>query len=46
MSEGKVVLVRRGPIAELRIDNQKKFNAMSLSMWHDVVAHAKSLAAD
>ena len=46
MSEGKVVLVRRGPIAELRIDNQKKFNAMSLSMWHDVVAHAKTLAAD
>lgn len=46
MSEGKVVLVRRGPIAELRIDNQKKFNAMSLSMWHDVAAQARALAAD
>lgn len=46
MSEGKVELVRRGAIAELRINNPKKYNAMSLAMWRDVAAHAEALSAD
>lgn len=46
MSQGKVALLRRGAIAELRIDNPAKKNAMSLSMWLDVARHARELAAD
>ncbi|RZL96620.1 MAG: enoyl-CoA hydratase [Variovorax sp.] len=46
MSAGQVILVRRGPIAELRIDNPKKFNAMSLAMWRDVAMHAAALSGD
>ncbi len=42
----RVYWVRRGPIAELRFDNPKKFNAMTLQMWLDFVAMVKEAAAD
>lgn len=37
---------RRGPIAELRFDNPKKFNAMTLQMWLDFVGMVKDAASD
>jgi len=42
----RVYWARRGPIAELRFDNPKKFNAMTLQMWLDFVAMVKDAAAD
>jgi enoyl-CoA hydratase/carnithine racemase len=42
----RVYWARRGPIAELRFDNPKKFNAMTLQMWLDFVAMVKDVAAD
>ena len=37
----RVYWARRGAIAELRFDNPKKFNAMTLQMWLDFVAMVK-----
>jgi enoyl-CoA hydratase/carnithine racemase len=42
----RVYWARRGPIAELRFDNPKKFNAMTLQMWLEFVAMVKDVAAD
>ena len=42
----RVYWARRGAIAELRFDNPKKFNAMTLQMWLDFVAMVKDVAAD
>lgn len=42
----RVYWARRGPIAELRFDNPKKFNAMTLQMWLDFVSMVKDAASD
>lgn len=42
----RVHWARRGPIAELRFDNPKKFNAMTLQMWLDFVAMVQEVATD
>lgn len=42
----RVYWARRGRIAELRFDNPKKFNAMTLQMWQDFVAMVKEATID
>lgn len=42
----RVYWARRGPIAELRFDNPRKFNAMTLQMWLDFVGMVKEAATD
>lgn len=44
---GRLVLRRQGDaVAELRIDNAAKFNAMSLGMWQELAATVAALQAD
>ena len=42
---GRIALVRTGAVAEIRIDQPDKFNAMSLQMWQDLVAQLHALHA-
>lgn len=46
MPAGRLILERHGNVAELRIDNPGKYNAMSLSMWQDLALHARQLARE
>lgn len=44
---GRILMRRRADgVVELRIDNPRKFNAMSLSMWQDLGAKLRELHAD
>jgi enoyl-CoA hydratase/carnithine racemase len=36
MSEGRVLYERSGRVARLTFDNQKAYNALTLSMWHEL----------
>jgi enoyl-CoA hydratase/carnithine racemase len=46
MSEGQVVLSRRGSVAEIRFSNPAKYNAMSLGMWQEFAQLVTGLHGD
>lgn len=43
---GRLLFERHGAVAELRIDNPAKYNAMTLAMWQELGATATRLHAD
>jgi enoyl-CoA hydratase/carnithine racemase len=45
-SMGKVTLQRDGPIARITLSNPTRYNAMSLSMWHELAQCLRAADAD
>ena len=46
MAEGRVILSRDGPVAQILFDNQASLNALSFKMWRELGAICAEIAQD